>query len=66
MMSILLGIAALATVVLGLVYIVVPQKMYVFDSQYHRGDSSKPSKKRVWLYRLLGIGLLIIGFPRLI
>lgn len=64
-MSILLQIASLATVALGLAYIAAPQKMHIFDFRYQRGDSSKLSRKGVWIYRSLGIALVLLGFPRL-
>ncbi len=64
-MGILLQIAAVVSVVLGLAYIAVPQTMHRFDLRYLRGNSSKLSKKEVWLYRLVGMALIVLMLSRL-
>jgi|AntDeeMetagen285_2_1112576.scaffolds.fasta_scaffold02719_4 hypothetical protein len=64
-MDILLQIAALATIALGLAYIAFPQKMYIFDLRHQNENLSELSRKGVWIYRLLGVVLLLIGIPRL-
>lgn len=63
-MGILIELAALATVLFGTVYAIVPRRAHKFGFENLR-DTSSPSNGKIWLYRILGVGLIITGYPHL-
>lgn len=49
---------------LGVAYITIPRKIYRFGFDFlrnERSDHSEPSDTVVWLYRCLGVCLLVVS-----
>jgi hypothetical protein len=63
-MGILIQIAALGTILFGIVYVTIPRRAHEFGFEYLR-DTSSPSSGKIWLYRILGVGLIITGYSHL-
>jgi hypothetical protein len=63
-MGILIQIAALGTILFGIVYVIIPRRAHEFGFESLRNASSLSSGK-IWLYRILGVGLIITGYSHL-
>ncbi|WP_082682211.1 DUF6199 family natural product biosynthesis protein [Haloferax profundi] len=63
-MSILFQLTGVVIAILGVAYIAKPRQIYHFGLDFLRDPQSEPSEPSdiiIWLYRFIGVCLVIIG-----